>query len=75
MDGTAKELRHIHDYIVDGQTEGAIEHLHERWRQLQTDCQERLHNLQGLMGDMDPQNGSPLQGKKRFLKYSRIQFF
>ena len=68
MYGTAKELRHIHDYSLASEAEGATEHLHDRWKQLQTDCQLRQRNLQGLMGDLDNQSGSPLQGNSFYAK-------
>ena len=48
MNGTVKELRHIHGVQLAKPTEGVIEQLDDRWRQLVSDCQLRQDNLQNL---------------------------
>lgn len=53
MDGTVKELRHIHNVKLAKPTEGVIDQLHDRWKQLLNDCQTRQDNLQQLNGDYD----------------------
>lgn len=53
MDGTVKELRHIHNVKLAKPTEGVIDQLHDRWKQLLHDCQTRQENLQQLTGNYD----------------------
>lgn len=48
MNGTVKELRHIHGVQLAKPTEGVIEQLHVRWRQLLGDCCTREENLINL---------------------------
>ena len=53
MDGTVKELRHIHNVNLAKPTEGVIEQLNDRWKHLLSDCQTRQDNLQNMSGDHD----------------------
>ena len=53
MDGTVKELRHIHGVQLAKPTEGVIDQLHDRWKQLLNDCQIRQENLQNLLSGSD----------------------
>ncbi|XP_057306952.1 utrophin-like isoform X3 [Hydractinia symbiolongicarpus] len=64
MNGTAKEIRHIHGVSLANRTEHIMDQLQERWKQLLGDTQTRQQNLQNLMADGDVQNGtsSSLQG-------------
>ena len=62
MGGATKELKHIHNIALAEQTEGIIEQLHERWRQLLSDSEVRQNNLQGLVADNDSDTSNPLQG-------------
>lgn len=62
MNGTVKELRHIHGVQLAKPTEGVIEQLYDRWRQLLSDCRIREENLQNLVA-MTGQGTDSLQGK------------
>lgn len=68
MNGTAKEIRHIHGVSLANRTEHIMDQLQERWKQLLGDTQTRQQNLQNLMADGDIQNGtsSSLQGKRNW---------
>jgi len=61
MNGTVKELRHIHGVQLAKPTEGVIEQLHDRWRHLVGDCQARQDNLQNLQSGGDG-SSNMLQG-------------
>ena len=50
MDGTAKELRHLHGVTLSTSTENILEQLHIRWEQLKADCKGRINNMQALTG-------------------------
>ena len=63
MGGATKELKHIHNIALAEQTEGIIEQLHERWRQLLSDSEVRQNNLQGLVADNVSDTSNPLQGQ------------
>ena len=63
MNGTVKELRHIHGVQLAKPTEGVIEQLHDRWRQLLGDCQAREENLQNLVAVTGQEGTDSLQGK------------
>jgi len=62
--GSAKELKHMHNIALTGPTQSIIDQLHERWRQLLSDCEMRQHNLAGLAIDTDNKEdgGNTLQG-------------
>ena len=53
MDDTVNELRHIHNVKLAKPTEGVIEQLHDRWKQLLNNAQQRQENLRQLNGDYD----------------------
>merc|ERR1719427_1788152 len=56
MSASAKELK-SHNISLSNRTEGIMEQLHERWKQLLSDCQSRPGNLQNIMRDMDAHHG------------------
>lgn len=62
MNGTVKELRHIHGVQLAKPTEGVIEQLHDRWRQLLGDCRTREENLQNLVAVTGQEGSDSLQG-------------
>ena len=61
MNGTVKELRHIHGVQLAKPTEGVIEQLHDRWRQLLGDCRIREENLQNLVAATGQEGSDRLQ--------------
>lgn len=52
MDGTAKELRHLHGVSLSNATENMLDQLHNRWKQLLLDVKNRQASVAALAGSV-----------------------